>query len=335
VSTKKLYYSTVSPFLVEVLKTLMAEPRFDAFRLVGGTALSLLRGHRESVDIDLFTDAFHGTVDFDAIDSFLRERYPYVDTSNIKIVGFGKPYIIGKSKEESIKLDLYYVDEFIQQAIVVDGIRMATIEEIIAMKIDVIARGGRKKDFWDIHEVLKDYSFEQMVSFHEKRYSYTHDVDLIKRNFTDFSRADKDADPACLRGKKWELIKLDIIEFVTPQMDTITKIKPRLIKLKPNEPLGFYVNEGLDYFNTLLYLRFNASILHDKQIIIRVKNMTGEMFSTPVYFDSTGLLSFLLISSELSNEINNPIFTYIEFEAKEDMQFEFWGKDQEGGFMDF
>jgi predicted nucleotidyltransferase component of viral defense system len=31
---------------------------------------------------------------------------------------------------------------------------MATVEEIIAMKLDVMQRGGRKKDFWDLHELL-------------------------------------------------------------------------------------------------------------------------------------------------------------------------------------
>lgn len=34
----------------------MATKEFDVFRLVGGTALSLYRGHRESADIDLFSD---------------------------------------------------------------------------------------------------------------------------------------------------------------------------------------------------------------------------------------------------------------------------------------
>jgi hypothetical protein len=32
--------------------------------------------------------------------------------------------------------------------------------------------------------------------------------------FTDFCRADEDFEPECLRGKYWELIKLDIIELV-------------------------------------------------------------------------------------------------------------------------
>jgi hypothetical protein len=36
----------------------MFAPEFNAFILVGGTALALQRGHRQSDDIDLFTDAF-------------------------------------------------------------------------------------------------------------------------------------------------------------------------------------------------------------------------------------------------------------------------------------
>lgn len=52
----------------------------------------------------------------------------------------------------------------------------------------------------------------QMVSLHADRYPYSHDADTIKNNFIDFSSADDDFDPICLKGKHWELIKLDIIK---------------------------------------------------------------------------------------------------------------------------
>jgi hypothetical protein len=38
-----LYYNTVTPLLLSVLKTLMASKELDVFRLVGGTALSLYK----------------------------------------------------------------------------------------------------------------------------------------------------------------------------------------------------------------------------------------------------------------------------------------------------
>jgi hypothetical protein len=213
-NSSKLYYNTVSPLLIKVLKQLMKLPEFAPFRLVGGTSLSLQRGHRMSIDIDLFTDAVYGTIDFSKITRSLNKLYPYVDAIDIEVVGFGKSYFIGENEHNCVKLDVYYTDAFIQEPIVIEGIRMASNEEIIAMKLDVILRGGRKKDFWDIHEMMKDYSFAKMLSLHEQRYPFTHDKEIIRLNFTNFKEADDDFEPICLHHKYWEVIKLDLIDFV-------------------------------------------------------------------------------------------------------------------------
>lgn len=124
--------------------------------------------------------------------------------------GFGKSYFIGEHADSAIKLDIFYTDAFIYPPVVEDSIRMARPEEIIAMKLDIVQRGGRKKDFWDLHALFESYRIGQMLQFHEKRYPYIHDKDLILRNFTDFTEADDDFDPICLLGKYWEFIKDDI-----------------------------------------------------------------------------------------------------------------------------
>ena len=209
----RLYYNTVAPLLLDTLKILMESERFDAFRLVGGTALSLQRGHRKSMDIDLFTDALYDTVNYEAIEAFLYKSFSYVDSNKYEAFGVGKSYFIGKSEEDCVKLDLFYTDKFIQDTILVDGIRMAAVEDIIAMKIDVILRGGRKKDFWDIHELMEEYSMEKMLALHEQRNPYTHDEEQIRRNFSNFLDADGDFEPICLKEKHWEIIKLDMIDF--------------------------------------------------------------------------------------------------------------------------
>jgi predicted nucleotidyltransferase component of viral defense system len=209
-----LHYNTISPLLQKTLKELMQAKEFEPFRLVGGTSLSLQRGHRVSVDIDLFTDAPYNSIDFNLIDSFLKKKYAYVSTSNFNLVGMGRPYYIGKNAESCIKLDLFYTDPFIRDARVINKIRLATIEEIIAMKMDIISRGGRKKDFWDLHELIEDFSLEQMLALHKERYPYTHDAELLKKQLVQFQSADDDFEPLCLRKKHWELIKLDLIDFV-------------------------------------------------------------------------------------------------------------------------
>lgn len=208
----QLHYHTVNNLLINVLNQLMAADTFDSFRLVGGTALSLQAGHRSSVDIDLFTDSPYGSTDFQSIAKFLETNFPYVEKPIGRDPGMGCTYFIGEDSERNVKLDLFYTDEFIQPPLVIDGIRMATMEDIIAMKVDVVQRGGRKKDFWDLHELMDSYSVEDMLRLHEQRYPFSHDRGLIMHNFTDFSQADEDFTPVCLRGKYWELIKEDLQE---------------------------------------------------------------------------------------------------------------------------
>ena len=209
-----LYYNTVNDLLKNSLITLMNAPVFENFRLVGGTALSLQIGHRESIDIDLFSDADYGTVNFEEIELFLKDTFNYVNSLNV-LPALGKSYFIGHDENNTIKLDIFYTDTFIQPYIEEDGIRMATIEEIIAMKVDVIQRGGRKKDFWDLHDLLDSHSISQMIELHEKRYPYNHDEELIIKNFTLFDQADDDFDPMCFKGKYWEFVKEDFEEIIS------------------------------------------------------------------------------------------------------------------------
>jgi hypothetical protein len=209
-----LYYNTVGDLLRDSLSTLMAAEPFNPFRLVGGTSLSLQLGHRISVDIDLFTDAPYGSIDFEELEHYLHDTYSYVTHATNLLPGMGRSYSMGSDRGNVIKLDVHYTDPFIQPALILDGIRMATVEEIIAMKIDVVQRGGRKKDFWDLHELLPKYSIDTMLALHKHRYEYIHDRSLIVKNLTNFTLADEDFNPICLRGKYWEFIKEDIEEAV-------------------------------------------------------------------------------------------------------------------------
>ncbi|NQX37392.1 Nucleotidyl transferase AbiEii toxin, Type IV TA system [Pedobacter steynii] len=206
-----LYWNTVNNELRNILLKLMQANEFREFRLVGGTALSLHLGHRISVDIDLFTDATYRSIDFDAIDHYLRNSFEYVVGDFGGNPGMGKSYLIGSSSDQAIKLDVYYsMDPFFQDEMEYDGIRLATVEEIIAMKVDVIQRGGRKKDFWDLHELLPRYDVKTMIDLHRQRFEWTHDPKLILKNFVDFQAADQDFDPICLLDKEWIFIKEDI-----------------------------------------------------------------------------------------------------------------------------
>ena len=208
----ELQYQTVKPILRSTLERLMEIEEFAPFRLVGGTSLSLRYGHRMSDDIDLFTDAEYGSLDFYKLQDILRKEFPYCQGDCGDVVGVGASYIVGNSKEDCVKLDLFYTDPFIRPMGVFGSIRMAAVEDIVAMKMDVVSRGGRKKDFWDLHMLRDHYSIDQMLSLYEERYPYGATREECVSGLTNFLVADTEPDPICLQDKVWQLIKLEFIE---------------------------------------------------------------------------------------------------------------------------
>jgi len=210
-----IYWNTVSELLKKTLLKLMQADVLQPYRLVGGTALSLQLGHRMSEDIDLFTDAPYGSITYAAIEKFLTGAFPYVSGDFGGDAALGKSYLVGDDRDHVVKLDIYYSSEpFFDSPVEKEGLRMASVAEIIAMKVDVVQRGGRKKDFWDLHELTESFPITEMIALHAKGFQWTHNEALIKHNFTNFLQADEDFDPVCLRGKQWAFIKEDFEELI-------------------------------------------------------------------------------------------------------------------------
>ena len=212
---KKLHYNTVSKTLTKYLKELMNEPLIKDFVLVGGTSLSLQLGHRVSIDIDLFTDSPYGSVNFNAIQEMLRGKFNFCIGDCGNIVSFGTSYLIGDTKEDAVKLDLFYTEPFIRKVQIIDGIRMASLEDIVAMKLHVMGDGGRKKDFWDLNELQSRFTLNQMLDLYEEKFPYDYTREEIIKGLNDFSKADNEPNPICLKNKQWDFIKLEMIDFVS------------------------------------------------------------------------------------------------------------------------
>lgn len=212
---RMLQFQTVKPILRSTLEHLMTLDEFTPFSLVGGTSLSLRYGHRMSDDIDLFTDAEYGSLDFRHLQDVLRREFSYCSGECGDVVSFGVSYLVGNSKDDCVKLDLFYTDPFIRPMELHGDIRIAAVDDIVAMKMDVLPRGGRKKDFWDLHLLHDYYTIEQMLSLYEERYPYGATRQECTNGFLDFSFADSDPDPICLQNKYWQLIKLDFTEWLS------------------------------------------------------------------------------------------------------------------------
>ena len=168
-----LFKQTTTPFLYKILKDLMLMKEFKNFRLAGGTGLSLQLGHRQSIDIDLFSDIEFNVNDFAKI---IRKIYTKAE---IRTFVFGITFYIKDENKKELKIDVMQTDKFIKPIIIEDNIRFAHIEDIAAMKLEAITSRNTKKDFYDIAELLNKYTLVELLKFYSKKYpynavSYTH-----------------------------------------------------------------------------------------------------------------------------------------------------------------
>lgn len=206
-----LYQETVEPTTLGLLKELMQLPELKQFRLVGGTALSLLLGHRNSIDLDLFTDY---PFDSDEIINRLSETYPNFSFKDIK-----SPRLFFTTIN-NVKVDFVNTfEKFIHQTEIKEEIRFASVGDIIALKLNAIAGRGAKKDFWDVYELLKHYSFKEMMEYYQERYP-NNSLMMVLKSITYFEEADTQPDPYCFRQLKWDNIKKDITQEINIYINT-------------------------------------------------------------------------------------------------------------------
>ncbi|MDD4735031.1 MAG: nucleotidyl transferase AbiEii/AbiGii toxin family protein [Kiritimatiellae bacterium] len=191
-----MFTNTVQPELMKALEVLMLDPHLNAFYLVGGTSLALRFGHRRSVDIDLFT---HEDFNASRLAEQLRDSHGLRDSSveentvrgclvNVKLDVIAHKYPL-----------LAPIDE--QQ-----GIRMASLADVAAMKLNAIANRGSKKDFWDYAALLDHFSIQQMLSFFEEKYR-TANVWHVEKSLLYFDDAENDPDPVDFTGQSWDAVK--------------------------------------------------------------------------------------------------------------------------------
>ena len=159
-----LQQRAVAPALLAGLTRLMKDDSLNTFLLVGGTALALQMGHRVSVDIDLFSkDAFNTQ----ALAVHLAKHHPFTLTQ--RTPGFAMGFL------NDVKLDLIHHDyPWLAPPLIVEGIRMASLLDIAAMKLNAIVdTNQRLKDFVDIVSLSTRLSLHQMVEAYLKKYPAT------------------------------------------------------------------------------------------------------------------------------------------------------------------
>ena len=195
-----LHAETVEPRAFSVLKQLMEMPEMQGFSLVGGTALSLLYGHRISVDLDLFSNK---SFENDVIIHALEKKFNTSFVNRLTNPRFGIFSFI-----DEIKIDIIrHPHPLIRPEFNIEDIRMFSTEDIIAMKVQAILGRGKKKDFWDIAELLQHFSIADFIRFHKEKYATQNLLITVPHAITYFADAEESEDPVSLKKQTWDGVK--------------------------------------------------------------------------------------------------------------------------------
>lgn len=163
--------------------------------------MALQFGHRLSIDLDFFCSE---QIDYEEI------------LLNVK--SFGKVEVVSRSKFinsffiNDVKVDFVSLPYlWIDDPIVYDSIRLASIKDIAAMKLAALTNRGSKKDFIDIALLIGQLGLDQMMGFYNQKYPEGMDM-MVLRSLVYFEDAEVQADPVMLVPYNWGNIKKLILD---------------------------------------------------------------------------------------------------------------------------
>lgn len=184
----------------EVLATLKPILLKHEAVLAGGTALALQIGHRMSLDLDFFTTKVFNS---EPIISAIRKT-----GQSFRILAEEEGHIV--MDIEGVKFSLFhYAYPFLDKPARYQGINIAGILDIAAMKIIAVSQRGTKRDFVDMYFILQNIPFHKVAEHMVRRFGKERvNPVLIGKALAYFADADSNPEPEYIKIMvKWEKIK--------------------------------------------------------------------------------------------------------------------------------
>ena len=98
------------------------------------------------------------------------------------------------------------VNPWLKPPLIIDNVRMASPEDIAAMKINAIVGRGSKKDFIDLELLLNIFSLKDIINFYKKKYNQATEFIALK-SLLYFADADVQGTPKMYHTFDWEKTK--------------------------------------------------------------------------------------------------------------------------------
>lgn len=199
-----LSIQTIHPNTLELLKNLASQPELAQTRLVGGTALALQYGHRQSIDLDFF-----GALpeDKDELVEMTRRVGNVLVTNRSKMI---VQTVVNQVKVDFVDYSRYaWIDDPVQG----DGFLLASDKDIAAMKVNAIIGRGTRKDFIDLYVLLQHYSLTEILEFYKQKYPEFSEYRALL-SMTYFEDAEMQDMPKMFIDTPWDEMKSTIIQAV-------------------------------------------------------------------------------------------------------------------------
>lgn len=178
-------------------------PFIRRYYLAGGTGLALHLGHRFSVDLDFFSPA----ADAVGPDERAAMQAAFADPSLVITHDKDMTFVatwqgVGIS---FFRLALY---PLVQEPLLLEGVPVATIDEIGAMKLAAIMARGTRKDYVDLYFILQRTPLERLFEVAAVKYApvRTFAVSAV-RAMTYFVDAEATPMPQMIQRVSWTTVK--------------------------------------------------------------------------------------------------------------------------------
>lgn len=180
----------------------LASALSPSFYLAGGTALALRLGHRISLDLGLFSRD-------DALDQaqqeVLLEKLKASGGLTVREHQDGTCHLsLGRTAVSLLR----YRYPLLYPAASWKGLKIASLEDIAAMKLSAVVGRGSKKDFLDLYVLSQSFGLSRLLSFGERKYRDHADFPLqAARALVYFNDAEPEPMPRLLKKLPWDGIK--------------------------------------------------------------------------------------------------------------------------------
>jgi len=160
------HWEALTPETQQAFHKAASLPFISQFYLAGGTGLALHLGHRFSMDLDFFSPA-PDAVGPD-VRAALRES---LDDPTVSITHDKDATFVATWRGVGISFFRLHICPLVQQPVLVEGVPVATVGEIGAMKLASIIGRGTRKDLVDLYYILQQVPIERLFEVAAVKYA--------------------------------------------------------------------------------------------------------------------------------------------------------------------